>query len=166
MDDLRPHQPQDYASRYDDFYLTFLPHLIAFLVTAGAPPDQALGIAQTTMIKLWRCWDDVSEPKHFARSSAFRLLKTGALDGLILEGSVLRTRASDITGAESPHMDFLSHLNELRVSERDVIAWSVEGYTPAQIASQLKINPKTVQADLASARRKLRMSMTHPEDEK
>ncbi|MFG3525065.1 RNA polymerase sigma factor [Nocardia nova] len=153
-------QPELYAAdreAFSAFYRDFTPNLVAMLLAKGVRVADAVDIAQDTMAKAWRYWSTITSPRAWARVVAGKELarRIGAIDEDTIaepEQSALLPAASDIDEWVQ-HNDYLQVLSALPPRQRQVIAWTVEGYTPAEIAEQLQMKPQTVRSNLRNARR-------------
>jgi RNA polymerase sigma-70 factor (ECF subfamily) len=63
-------------------------------------------------------------------------------------------RITDVVAWEQNH-DVLRMLDRLPARQRQVLAWTVDGYAPAEIAAELQMTPEAVRASLLKARRAL-----------
>jgi RNA polymerase sigma-70 factor (ECF subfamily) len=154
-------QPElDAANRetFSAFYHDFTPNLVALLVAKGARAADAADIAQETMTQAWRYWSTITSPKAWARTVASKALarRIGAIDEDLIadpeRSALLLPSASDID-EWIQHDDYTRVLSSLPSRQRQVIAWTMEGYKPAEIAEQLHIDPQTVRSNLRNARR-------------
>jgi RNA polymerase sigma factor (sigma-70 family) len=59
--------------------------------------------------------------------------------------------SSDIRALEQRY-DVLRLLDKLPPRQRQVLAWTYEGYTPTEIAEELRLTPEAVRANLYKAR--------------
>jgi RNA polymerase sigma-70 factor (ECF subfamily) len=82
--------------------------------------------------------------------------RIGAIDEDLIadpeRSALLLPSASDID-EWIQHDDYTRVLSSLPSRQRQVIAWTMEGYKPAEIAEQLHIDPQTVRSNLRNARR-------------
>jgi RNA polymerase sigma factor (sigma-70 family) len=72
----------------------------------------------------------------------------------ITEGTLLLPASVDAANWEEHH-EILRLLNMLPPRQRQVVAWTFDGYSPAEIANELRITPEAVRASLFKARRTL-----------
>ncbi|MEV0356278.1 sigma-70 family RNA polymerase sigma factor [Nocardia sp. NPDC050697] len=149
----------DYLRReeFSAFYRNHAAMLVGFLVTQGARAADATDIAQDTMIKLWKSWSTIESPMAWARVVAGRELvrRLGAVE----EDNIDESEHSALLGAASDIDDWVRRdeyqrvLANLPPRQRQVLIWTTEGYSPAEIAVQLKLNAATVRSNLRKARR-------------
>lgn len=163
--DLRPPPPRADTTQtvehlrreeFSAFYRTHAAMLVGFLVTQGARAADATDIAQETMIKLWKSWSTIESPMAWARVVAGRELvrRLGAVE----EDHIDASEHSALIGTASDIDDWVRHNEYQRVlaalppRQRQVLVWTAEGYSPTEIAVQLKLNAATVRSNLRKAR--------------
>ncbi|MEV0712779.1 RNA polymerase sigma factor [Nocardia aurea] len=170
--DLRPSPPRTDTTRTVDhlrreefsaFYRAHVAMLVGFLVTQGARTADATDIAQETMIKLWKAWSTIDSPMAWARVVAGRELvrRLGAIEEDHIdesEYSALLGTASDIDDWVRRD-DYQRVLATLPARQRQVLVWTTEGYSPTEIANQLKLNAATVRSNLRKARRTIALHL-------
>lgn len=155
---------------FNAFYRRFFPRLVTFLMWQGARLPDAAGITQVTMIKAHKHWSTIREPDAWARRVASRELARQIARikedpaGEIPEHSSLLLSLTNVAVWEQQH-EVLRELSRLSLRQRQVMAWSLEGYTPAEIAKELKITSDTVLANLEQARKALAQHLVTTEDE-
>lgn len=150
----------DTDAAFSAFYRRFVPTLVAFLVWQGGRLPDAADITQETMIKEYQCWSVIRHPESWARRVASRALvrrtasvEEDLVDDLPEHSSLLPTLTS-VEAWEQRH-EVLRLLDRLPPRQRQVLAWTLDGYTTAEIADELKITPEAVRANLMKARRAL-----------
>jgi RNA polymerase sigma factor (sigma-70 family) len=171
MSDAQRPEPADNDAAFSAFYRKFVPTLVAFLRWQGARLPDAADIAQNTMIKVYRHWSKIDHPEAWARRVASRTLarhiasiKEDLVEHLSERGSLLPA-SIDVETWEQRH-EVLHVLDRLPSRQRQVMAWSLQGYTPAEIAIELQINPDAVRASLMKARRVLAAHLATAGDER
>ena len=105
-------------------------------------------------------WTTIRVPLAWARRVASRALARriarvveDPVDDLP-HASPLLPEQSGLSNWEQRH-DSLRLLALLPLRQRQVMAWTLDGYTPAEIAEELQISPGAVRANLHKARRSL-----------
>jgi RNA polymerase sigma factor (sigma-70 family) len=153
------------------FYRRFLPTLVAFLMWQGAPGDRAADLAQETMIKAYNKWQDIRSPEAWTRRVASRELvrhvsrvEEEPVDQVPDTVSSLLPRPDELAEWECKH-ELLNLMKLLPPRQRQVLAWSMTGYTPSQIAEELKLTPETVRGNLRKARLSIASHMKAREEE-
>jgi RNA polymerase sigma-70 factor (ECF subfamily) len=145
---------------FDKFYRASVPRLVAFVRMLGASWEDAADIVQDTMILVHRRWGTINHPDAYARRVASRALirqvtNVREVPSDRLDGRPLLRPSVPITEWEDRH-EILRVIDLLPFRQRQVMAWSLDEYTPAQIADELKITPEAVRASLRKARAAVR----------
>jgi RNA polymerase sigma-70 factor (ECF subfamily) len=144
--------------KFSTFYRATIRCLVGFLVNHGARVDVAADIAQDTMTTAYRSWDDIREPRAWVHTVASRALvrRIASTDEQpveqIPEPTSLLARPDALAEFETRH-DLLPLLRRLPPRQYQVLAWTLAGFTPADIAKQLDLNDEAVRASLYKARR-------------
>lgn len=137
-------------------YQQFLPTLVAFLMWQGARLPDAAEIAQDTMSELYKRWSEIRQPKAWARRVASRMLvrRIASVEDPIDEVPECTTLLRPLTNVEEweQRQDVVRMINRLPSRQRQVMAWTLAGCTPSEIASELRITPEAVRASLKKAR--------------
>lgn len=156
---------------FSAFYRRFIPILVGFLVWQGARLPDAADLAQMTMGEAYRYWPTIREPEAWARRVASRALarhiariEEDPVDELPEHSSLLRSM-TNVIAWEQQH-EVLRLLDLLPPRQRQVMAWTLEGYTPAEIAKELKIESDAVRSSLSKARKTLAQYLGATGDER
>ncbi|WP_274916040.1 RNA polymerase sigma factor [Streptomyces sp. WZ-12] len=145
-------------AEFSAFYRETIRPLAAFLINQGATVHVAADIAQDTMTTAYRRWNDLRTPKAWAYKVASRALirKIAAVEEDLVddlpEPTSLLTRPDAIAEWEARH-DALPLLRSLPPRQRQILAWTMAGFTPGDIANELDLPADTVRANLKKARR-------------
>ncbi|MFD8983235.1 RNA polymerase sigma factor [Streptomyces sp. NPDC059564] len=144
-------------AEFSAFYRTTIRPLVAFLINQGAGVHTASDIAQETMTTAYRRWSDLRAPKAWAYKVASRAL-VRRVAGVeedpveeVPEPTSLLARPDAIAEWEARHR-VLPLLRSLPPRQRQVLAWTLAGFTPGDIADQLGLPAETVRANLRKAR--------------
>lgn len=144
--------------KFSFFYRATLRQLVGFLVNQGAALSVATDIAQDTMTKAYQRWSEIDQPKAWVHTVASRALirmmtrtHEEPLDH-VLEATALLPCHNAAAEWEAQY-DTLGILRSLPLRQRQILAWTLSGYTPSEIAEQLRITPNAVSASLKKARR-------------
>jgi RNA polymerase sigma factor (sigma-70 family) len=154
----RPAEPEIHLTDFTAFYRAEVPHLVAFLLWLGARLTDAADLAQETMIDAYASWPTVRHPRAWTRRVASR--KYGRRIANAEEpvdhtdGTPLLPPHHDAANWEQQH-EILRLLGGLPWRQRQVMAWTFDGYAPQEIASELGITPEAVRSSLKLARRAL-----------
>ena len=148
----------DTVAEFSAFYRSFVAPLVGFLVWQGAPAAVAAELAQETMVEAYRSWSAIEYPQAWARRVASRKLVRHisrveeAPVNPVPEAGALVSSCDALAEWES-RQTLRALLDRLPPRQRQILAWSVTGHAPAQIAVELGIDPATVRANLMKARR-------------
>jgi RNA polymerase sigma factor (sigma-70 family) len=143
------------------FYTGDMPNLVGFLIVQGARPGVAADLAQDTMTEAYRRWDTIDAPRAWVRTVASRKWWRHAehAQGEIPQNELPETRAL-LSAEESVEIEnrhtFLAMVRRLPLNQRQVMAWTYDGYQPTEIAALLGKDPATVRATLRDARAALK----------
>ncbi|MBU2665959.1 sigma-70 family RNA polymerase sigma factor [Actinoplanes bogorensis] len=147
--------PAEPGADFDAFYRDHKPRLVVFLRYQGAPMAEAADLAQDAMIKAYTRWSTITSPKAWTKRVASRAWgrRLASLDeDLVAEVPGTWMTVSDITVWEQ-QFDLLRVLDALPLRQRQVLAWTLDGHTPAEIAVELRMTPEAVRSNLYKARR-------------
>lgn len=149
------------VAAFSAFYRMFVPTLVAFLIYQGARPADAAEIVQDTMTKAFQSWEQINHPQAWARRVASRGYARRIAS--IIEDPVeappeqrvplLRTDTDADTLIE--RHEVLRLLALLPSRQRQVMAWTFDGYHPTDIAEELGMSSDAVRGSLFKARRAL-----------
>ncbi len=158
------------AVAFSAFYHRFVPILVGFLMWQGARLSDATELAQETMVEAYKHWSTIRVPEAWARKVASRALvrKTASVEDPVDEipdPGPLLTPQTNVLDWEQRH-EVLRLLGLLPPRQRQVMAWSLQGYTPAEIAEELKITGEAVRASLKKARTTLAQYLGMTGDER
>jgi len=118
------------------------------------------------MAALYRSWPRVEHREAWARTVASRAyarqiarVEEDPVEAVPEQRSPLLHRDSDLDLLVE-HDEVLRLLDLLPSRQRQVMAWTFDGHTPAEIAAVLKIEPGAVRASLHKARATLAAHLT------
>ncbi|ADL47659.1 sigma-70 family RNA polymerase sigma factor [Micromonospora aurantiaca (nom. illeg.)] len=146
------------VEEFSAFYRDYATRLAAFLISIGVPQSDALDIMQETMHKAYQRWCRIEHPKAWVKATASKAYaeRLAKLDPVPVEDIADRLPAvpSGADVADTKHA-ILTALRQLPMRQRQVLAWSFEGHTPAEIADQLRMTAEAVRSSLYKGRKKL-----------
>jgi DNA-directed RNA polymerase specialized sigma24 family protein len=152
---------------FDAFFRADFPPLVAFLCKAGLGVETARDVATEAMLHALEAWPTIDEPRAWVRRTAGRLLDapdTGAAAAWSPAGDPRDGELAELVGRHARLIDLLTALPG---QQRMVLAWSLDGFTPAQIATALRIAPATVRSNLRHVRERLRRHRAaRPDDQR
>ncbi|MFJ1543298.1 RNA polymerase sigma factor [Micromonospora chalcea] len=146
---------------FSDFYRGFIKPLVRFLVWKGVPLADAAEAAQEAMIDALRQWRRIVAPEAWVRLVASRKairklasVEEAPAEDLAEVSPLLRVSPDDAVRWEE-EQKVLRMLDALPARQRQVMAWTYDGYKPAEIAELLQLDPAAVRSTLRKARRAL-----------
>ncbi|GGY12723.1 sigma-70 family RNA polymerase sigma factor [Streptomyces anandii] len=143
---------------FSAFYRENTRQLVGFLINQGAAVFVAADIVQDTMLKAYEHWNHLREPRAWAHTVASRELarRIASVEEnpveQIPEPTSLLSDPDAIAEWEDRY-DLLPLLRSLPPRQRQVLAWTLDGFTPGDIAAQLRITSEAVRSNLRKARR-------------
>ncbi|MEU4878414.1 sigma-70 family RNA polymerase sigma factor [Streptomyces sp. NPDC021608] len=148
---------QQTDQEFSAFYRENIRPLTGFLINHGAGVAVAADIAQEVMTDAYRNWAHITYPKAWVHKAASRELarKIASVEEPvddIPEPTSLVPRPDAIAEWEAQH-DALPLLRSLPMKQRQVMAWTLAGFTPTDIADHLGLQAENVRANLKKARR-------------
>jgi len=157
------------VAEFTVFYRTQTSTLVRFLVWLGARLPDAADLAQDTMIEAFNSWQTIKHQRAWIRRVASR--KYGRhLAGTEepadhMDGRPLLPARCDLTEWEQ-HDEIRRLLALLPPRQRQVMAWTYDGYQPHEIATELGITAEAVRSNLRLARRKLAQQLPVEDDQR
>ncbi|MEU8138193.1 RNA polymerase sigma factor [Streptodolium elevatio] len=153
------------VEEYCRFYRQEFTALCRFLYRRGADFDDVRDIAQEAMQDLWLQWDAIYAPRSWirvvasrkwcaTRSTAWRV--TTSLPE-IASGDHIDERACAAFGLSDEEAHVLHVLRTLPSRQAQVLAWTLDGYTPAEIAARISSTAGAVRKALFDARSTLKL---------
>jgi len=162
IDFTSPPLAQAGVAEFVAFYKKAAPRLVAFLRCQGASlPDAAECVQEALTQALPPRWATIKYPHAWCRRVASRLYarRVGRLEDPVEDaeaaGSPLLAPGTDLEAFEQQH-SVLRLLDRLPARQRQVMAWTYDGATPSEIATELQITPEAVRSNLKKARTALR----------
>ena len=147
---------------FDEFFRADRVPLEAFLCAAGFDREDAQDAAAEAMMYAYRRWASVRSPRAWVRKVAIRIAVRNAQrvrESTARAMDLIHPQRYDLSGPMAEVDERLRLLDLLKVlppRQREVIAWSLDGFSAAEIAEQTGLAPATVRSTLRHARRKLR----------
>ncbi|MEU0788713.1 sigma-70 family RNA polymerase sigma factor [Amycolatopsis sp. NPDC005961] len=147
---------------FDAFFRADFPPLVAFLCKAGFEAELARDIAAEAMLHALEAWPTLEDPRAWVRRVAGRLLD--AVDDARTDWTAAGDPQDDekLAALVDQHAGLIDLLASLPGQQRLVLAWSLDGFTPTQIAKALRIAPATVRSNLRHVRERLRRHRAAP----
>lgn len=151
---------------FDAFYRAEFAMLIRYLMTAGGSEDEACTAAQHAFVKLLPVFDIVTNPRAWtrrvARNHLIQIWRTRKP-----EAASDHMRMPDLDHLEPAYKIehaylvgwLLKRLGELPQRQREVMALTIDGYRPQQIAELMDVDATRVRSNLRLARQRLQQAM-------
>ena len=140
------------------FYRMNFKPLTAFVLMHGATLVEAADVVQDTMIEAYRSWDRIDHHRAWAyrvASKTFGRRRFAAVEDLVADPpEPAPPLCGDIENWEQ-QQDLLTALAVLPHRQQQVMAWTLSGFRPAEIADELGITPEAVRYSMVKARRAL-----------
>jgi RNA polymerase sigma factor (sigma-70 family) len=140
------------------FYRKNFKPLAAFVLMHGASLVEAADIVQDTMIEAYRSWDRIDHHRGWAyrvASKTFGRRRFAAAEDLVaVPPEPAPPLCGDIENWEQ-QQDLLTALAVLPPRQQQVMAWTLSGFRPAEIADELGVTPEAVRSSLVKARQAL-----------
>ena len=147
---------------FADCYSRELPGLIWFVMSLGASAETAADVAQSAFADAFPVWPAIQYPRAWLRRVAQRgYCRFGSRETPV-ESPPERPGPLPTVGAAELRDEaraVLAALAALPPKQRQVMAWCIDGYSPAEIASQLGADPAAVRQNLAKARKNLKQML-------
>jgi RNA polymerase sigma factor (sigma-70 family) len=141
-------------------YAREMSSLVWFVMSLGADAHRAADVAQSAFAEAFAVWDRIQHPTAWLRRVAGRLYYRHLLPHETSVGEVPdRQGPLSAAGAVELHDEarvVLAALADLPPKQRQVMAWTIDGFSPAEIARELDVDPAAVRQSLAKARRTLK----------
>jgi RNA polymerase sigma factor (sigma-70 family) len=166
-----PEADAELAEKFRAFYRAHTTPLIAFLLMQGASLYDAADIVQDTMTTAYRRWRSIEHPRAWAYLVASRALvrrvstvrEEPVAEPPERHNPLIRATPTDCWEQQQ---DITRALATLPPRQRQVMAWTLAGYQPTEIADELRLTPETVRSNLYRARRALTAYLTETEDDR
>jgi RNA polymerase sigma-70 factor (ECF subfamily) len=151
------------ATDFSACYARELSSLVWFVMSLGADAHRAADVAQSAFAEAFVVWDRIQHPTAWLRRVAGRLYYRNLV--------TQETSVEDVPDRQGPlptasvvelHDEarrVLAALADLPPKQRQVMAWVIDGFSPAEIARELDVDPATVRQSLAKARKNLKQQL-------
>lgn len=153
----------DELEQYSKFYRENVSRLVTFLVFQGIPVADAADCVQETLIDaLPPVWATLAHPYAWCRtvasrkSTRLRLRRELPIEDVDRVGRPLIAPGAYLEAVDH-HAEIVRLLSSVKGDrQRQVLAWTYDGATTAEIASELEMTPATVRATLRNVRAAIR----------
>lgn len=142
------------------FFMEERPALLVFLLRQGAAREDAWDAVQESFIRAYLHWQDIDNPRTWIRTTAARIYRRQVRRDREVPVDMRAEWQPPSLFADLEHDEecrqVIELLRALPVRQREVMAWSYDGYAPQEIAEFIGISDDAVRASLYQARRRLR----------
>jgi RNA polymerase sigma factor (sigma-70 family) len=143
---------------FAEFYGATYERLIAFLLRNGSTRPDADDLAQEAMLSLLKAWPNATNRTAYVYKAAIRTLNTERARrrrDLALAVKIAKLGPDPAPGPVTEAEAVLRALRTLKPQQRLVMALTVDGYGPSEIARLTARTPATVRSNLRLARENL-----------
>jgi RNA polymerase sigma-70 factor (ECF subfamily) len=150
-------RPSD-EREFTRFYREHFTRLVAYLAYQGAAAHLAADIAQDAMTTAYRRWSEITSAKAYVYTVAYRAYLRHTLGvserpvAEVPEPTRVLPRPAE-TEAWLQEQQIIQLLRALPSRQRQVLALTIDGWTPSEIAELLGIDSAAVRSNLKKARR-------------
>jgi RNA polymerase sigma factor (sigma-70 family) len=141
-------------------YAKEMPGLVWFVMGLGADTHTAADVAQSAFAEAFQVWDRIQHHAAWLRRVAGRLYYRQMITQEALVDAVPDQRGSLSAVSAVELRDearaVLAALADLPPKQRQVMAWSIDGFSPTEIADHLGVDSPSVRQNLAKARKHLK----------
>jgi RNA polymerase sigma factor (sigma-70 family) len=164
----RPRTAAEMAA-FEAFYRENWRRLVRIAVYLGAIQDDAEDAAEETMTEVFQRWGDIESPLAFARRavvSHFLKEKTRGTERvrrrLVERGERLQEGQQDARLTLWEDRQWVTQLlRSLPPTQRDVMAFIVDEFSPTEVATLFGSNPPAIRQNLLAARRQLQRELQY-----
>jgi RNA polymerase sigma factor (sigma-70 family) len=146
---------------FAEFFRAEHKKLIRFVIATGAGADEAAEIAQVAFVRAFEGWAAIRAPRAWIRRVAVNEL-TASRRAARRETpqAMLPDAAAEVSAALAAELteearQVLAALRALPPRQRQVMAWSIDGFGAVEIARELGVSPESVRQSYAKARKNL-----------
>jgi RNA polymerase sigma factor (sigma-70 family) len=158
--------PDEGPRGFADSFRSEMPRLVLFVMHLGADLSEARDIAQDAFVSALPRWPSIEHPAAYLRttasreyirrsSSAAREQPTAEVPDVIANPDALVAKVE----FRDQEIRVLVAIRRLPPRQRQVFAWTLDGFTPTEIAHILNVSAGAVRASLLKARRELQRSL-------
>lgn len=150
-------------SPFEEWYDRDWDALVVFAIRLGAGQEHAKDLVQNACAEVWKRWAAICHPSSYARKSIGRAYWMSVSN---VERQSAYGVPEDLPAPEDPSIGEIEFkdqeqmifavIRDLPPRQREVIAWSIDGYQPNEIAGEIGITAEAVRKSLCDARKALR----------
>jgi RNA polymerase sigma factor (sigma-70 family) len=146
-------------AEFEAHYRRDLKPLMGFVISLGASFHEAEDVAQVAMKAALLDWPNIDHPRAFVRQVARRVfLRSRGKAKREREVAVLALPIENATTGMPTvtTREVLNAIRSLPPAQREVMAWTIDGYEPSEIAALTGKSSATVRSHLRHARATLK----------
>jgi len=139
--------------------------LVMFLLRQGVPYHDATEAAQAAFTEAFRQWQQIRSPRAWLRRVAVRCIKhipEDPVQDMSVADQPLLPDSIEISEQTRHVLDMLWHLPP---QQRVVMAWTIDGFSPTEIAAEIDSNAAAVRQNLRRARETLKRVIRQEREE-
>jgi DNA-directed RNA polymerase specialized sigma24 family protein len=145
---------------YDDFFRAERAKLACFVRKLGATWEEANDAAQEAMVAALVRWETLTNPRAWVRVVAERKflrqkVRTDQREELAARPGWGVENSCPLPAESEGTQEVLSMIGRLPPAQRRVMAWTYDGYEPAEIAAVFGESAATVRSNLRHARQQI-----------
>ncbi len=151
--------PDPGTADFTGCYTREMPGLVWFVMSLGATAEVAADVAQSAFTDAFPVWPTIRHPRAWLRRVAERGYYRRGFRETLVESPPDRPGPLPTASAVELRDEaraVLEALATLPPRQRQVMAWCIDGYGPAEIARELGADPAAVRQNLAKARKNLK----------
>lgn len=147
------------SAAFEGFYRDTVIPLTRFLMLQGASVADATEIAHDTLASAYTRWHSLDYPRAWSYRVASKAW-VRRVSSIREDPTAEPAEPNPLLGATPTNswhfrQDLITALAELPPRQRQAMAWTFSGYTPAEIATELNLPAEQVRSNLRLARRAL-----------
>ncbi|MFI6567081.1 RNA polymerase sigma factor [Streptomyces sp. NPDC050534] len=156
-------------SSFTNFYASEVRLIVLFVYKNGATWDDAWDATQNAFAETFQRWDSIDYPAKYVRATALRNYRAQQQ-----RSSEDVRRATEAEWFYFPSFDQLKLLDEekdvidaiakLPDRQREVMAWSYDGFSISEISDLLRVDAGRVRSNLHLARKRLKEALNDNRD--
>jgi RNA polymerase sigma-70 factor (ECF subfamily) len=150
---------------FSAFYREEMAGVVSLVILQGATLAEAADAAQTAMEQVWRHWEQLTHPRAWVRTVAYRsyLKSIPRHEHLTEAPPELPALAPEVALEFTEQVETVVRLlAPLPAQQRLVMAWSMYDFTDEEIARELNTTPAAVRQSRRRARQTLKQQLPHP----